>query len=350
GYIGVSFFFVLSGFLITYLILAEVDALGSIDVKAFYIRRILRIWPLYYAVVVFAFLLYPALKHVAGFPGYIDTGKPLLYFAFLGNFDVINLGPGRGAMSTNITWSVCIEEQFYLIWPLMFLIVPRRFYKFIFPGIISLSLIFRLTHLDDGQVLYFHTLSVISDMAVGGLGAYLVINSVSFKQALTQMPRNLIAAIYCVALGLIVLRGQLYEMPAARVFERLILGAFFAFIVLDQSFCRNSFLKMGRFKRTSDLGRRTYGLYLLHPIAILALSDLTRLFGVDHRWFTGAATGFAGLAVSIGLAAVSYRYYEQAFLRLKGRFTHFVSGSDVPLRPQHEYPVAATPNASPVCR
>ncbi|MGH9759545.1 MAG: acyltransferase family protein, partial [Blastocatellia bacterium] len=263
GDIGVSFFFVLSGFLITYLILAEVDATGSVDVKAFYIRRILRIWPLYYAVVVFAFLIYPALKHAAGFPGYIDTGKPLLYFAFLGNFDVINLGSGRGALSTNITWSVCIEEQFYLIWPLLFLVAPRRFYKFIFPTVISLSLIFRLMHLDNGQVLYFHTLSVISDMAVGGLCAYLAINSPSFKAVLVEMPRKLIVSVYCVGLGLIALRSHLYETPAGRVFERLILGAFFAFIVLDQTFCRNSFLKMGRLTRISGLGRRSYGLYLL---------------------------------------------------------------------------------------
>src|SRR5262249_15856566 len=120
GWMGVSFFFVLSGFLITYLILREIEVNGKLDILAFYVRRVLRIWPLYYLVIAFGFLCYPLLKSVFGFSSYIETGNSLYYMFFLSNFDVINLGHwlgnGRGAMSTNITWSVAIEEQFYLLW------------------------------------------------------------------------------------------------------------------------------------------------------------------------------------------------------------------------------------------
>jgi len=86
GGVGVAFFFVLSGFLITYLILREVNQNGRIDVLRFYARRTLRIWPLYYAVIAFGLILYPWLKHLAGFPEYIQTGRPLYYWAFLSNF------------------------------------------------------------------------------------------------------------------------------------------------------------------------------------------------------------------------------------------------------------------------
>jgi peptidoglycan/LPS O-acetylase OafA/YrhL len=334
GDVGVSFFFVLSGFLITYLILAETEATGSVDVKAFYIRRILRIWPLYYAVVLFAFVIYPALKNAAGFPGYIDTGRPLLYCFFLGNFDVMGLGPHRGAMSTNITWSVCIEEQFYLTWPLFFAILPRKNYKWIFPGIILVSILFRSTSLANPMVMYFHTMSVISDMAVGGLCAYLAMNSFRFRAFFEEMPQRVILATYCLGLLLVVFRGSLYDVIQIRPFERLVLSAFFAFIVLEQNYCRESLFKMGRLRRISELGKRTYGLYLLHPIALLAVIDLQRLLGVNGGdWHWVAVGGLAALAVSIALAVASYRCYEQPFLRLKRAYTRLAPACEPALRP-----------------
>lgn len=125
GWAGVSFFFVLSGFLITYLILAEVEWSGKLNVPAFYMRRVLRIWPLYYAVLLFGFWLYPTLKSAIGMSSYIETGNPLNYLLFLSNFDVLSLGKGQGAMSINITWSVAIKEQFYIVWPLLFSSCPR---------------------------------------------------------------------------------------------------------------------------------------------------------------------------------------------------------------------------------
>ncbi|MCX6297258.1 MAG: acyltransferase, partial [Bacteroidetes bacterium] len=101
GGIGVSIFFVLSGFLITYLILVESDLNGKLNVGYFYIRRTLRIWPLYFAVIIFVFLLYPYFKGLYGIaentcniPGY--------YFFFLSNFDVINIQkyhPGLDSLS-----------------------------------------------------------------------------------------------------------------------------------------------------------------------------------------------------------------------------------------------------------
>jgi len=114
GWVGVSFFFVLSGFLITYLILYEIKLKGNLNVLAFYTRRVLRIWPLYYLVILFDFVGYPLLKSLFGFSSHIEAGNLLYYLSFLGNFDVIRLvhGDVHGPMSSNITWSVAIEEQF----------------------------------------------------------------------------------------------------------------------------------------------------------------------------------------------------------------------------------------------
>ena len=91
GNLGVNFFFVLSGFLITYLLFVEREKLGKIDIPAFYVRRILRIWPLFFLCVIFGFVLFPYLK---GFFGETsnETARPLYYFFFLNNFDFIQRG------------------------------------------------------------------------------------------------------------------------------------------------------------------------------------------------------------------------------------------------------------------
>ena len=88
GDIGVSFFFVLSGFLINYLLLKEREFTGKTDVKAFYIRRILRIFPLYYFCVFFGFVIFPVLKSAFGqIPN--ETASPILCSFFLNNFNAI---------------------------------------------------------------------------------------------------------------------------------------------------------------------------------------------------------------------------------------------------------------------
>src|SRR5271154_1425495 len=90
GGTGVSIFFVLSGFLITYLLIAEDETKGVISVKNFYIRRVLRIWPLFFAVIFFSFFLYPQLK--ALFDLNSPSGANFLYHVtFLSNFDVMNI-------------------------------------------------------------------------------------------------------------------------------------------------------------------------------------------------------------------------------------------------------------------
>jgi len=109
GDLGVSFFFVLSGFLITYLLLKEKEYAGKIDVKSFYIRRALRIWPLYFFSVFFGFVLFPLIKTYFGeVPN--ETADPLLCSVFLNNFDrIINGMPDSSVLS--VLWSVAMKNN-----------------------------------------------------------------------------------------------------------------------------------------------------------------------------------------------------------------------------------------------
>ena len=127
GEIGVNFFFVLSGFLITYLLIQEKKITGKIHVANFYIRRILRIWPLFYVCILFGLVLYPLLKKVIGGELFV-VAHPWTYFVFLNNFDFLKNG---APAIISVLWSVAIEEQFYLVWPLLRGLFAFQNYKFI---------------------------------------------------------------------------------------------------------------------------------------------------------------------------------------------------------------------------
>lgn len=134
GVLGVNFFFVLSGFLITYLLLEEKAATGKIDILAFYMRRVLRIWPLYYFVIFVGFVLIPYVQSRLGQPT-PESANLFQYLFFIGNF-----GDKPTSAVLGILWSIAVEEQFYLVWPIVFSLVPPRFYRFLFPVIIAVSI------------------------------------------------------------------------------------------------------------------------------------------------------------------------------------------------------------------
>ena len=135
GGTGVHLFFVISGFLITFLMISEEKLNGRFNIKYFYIRRILRIWPLYYLILILGIFILPSLFKTFKFNGSIF--KNLL---FLNNFDMVDQQPNIG-----IAWSVAIEEQFYLFWPLLFIFFKRKNTLLIISsGLFLLSIIFTI--------------------------------------------------------------------------------------------------------------------------------------------------------------------------------------------------------------
>ena len=328
GGFGVSFFFVLSGFLITYLLLTEQKEKGTIDIRRFYARRILRIWPLYYMVVAFGIIVFPVLKSMMGKETIFESNL-IYYWLFLSNFDEINILHNdlvKLPQALSITWSVAIEEQFYLIWPLLFLLISPRNYKFVFPLVILTSISFRIFHAGDDTVMYFHTLSVILDMATGGLAAYLALNHSSFREKVEAMNKTVSVFIYIIGfLGLMYwnFSGGLYEHALARIY----FVTYFAFIILHQNYAPHSFLKLSNYKVVSELGRYTYGIYLLHPIAILIIDFIMQSQGIARsRPLVEISFAALGFLITLGLSISSYHLVEKHFLKLKRRFAVIQSG------------------------
>lgn len=313
--LGVSFFFVLSGFLITYLLIAEQKKRGRVDVKLFYVRRALRIWPLYFALLIFNFTILPLIVS-------INLPDPLLYFLFLSNFDVIATGGVNNL--TDITWSVAIEEQFYFVWPLLFFLLNPRYYRFIFPTIIIISAGFRFKYGYVPSVRYFHTFSVMSELAIGGLSAYLAFNFPRFIDFFRTMPSWLLLFAYSLILPLLIFNRFLY---AYSTIGKIVLGVVIAFIILEQNYSKNSIVKMERLKTISEWGRYTYGLYLLHPLVIFFVLLLAQKQGWDSTAILpGIFIGIVCFAVSVFVCYLSYNYFEKPFLDLKKRFSHIQTG------------------------
>lgn len=316
GHYGVNLFFVLSGFLITYLLLKELQAKGRIHIGFFLVRRILRLWPLYFVIVLFGFFVFPNLPF-----GTQTVHEFWRYALFLSNFDEIINGSRDSINFLTATWSVSIEEQFYIGWALiigLFKWKSIRAFQGFFLLVILSSVIFRFLNASDSRILYYHSLSVISDMAIGGLLATRVFEKTRIP-FITHLKKWKIAGCYLAGIGFLFLAPHL--LPGKLIaFERIISGAFFAFVLVEQLQANHSFFKADRIPFFEKAGKLTYGFYLFHCIVIFYLCKTFESLHLNQHigWFV---VYFLALVVlNTLLSVLSYRYFEKPLLDLKKYF------------------------------
>jgi peptidoglycan/LPS O-acetylase OafA/YrhL len=321
GFLGVNFFFVLSGFLITYLLIEERRLKGKINILNFWLRRILRIWPLYFACVFIGFVVFPLAKSMAGgIP--VESANPWYYIGFINNFDYIAKGlpdaPGLGVL-----WSIAIEEQFYLVWPLVLSVFPIKKYWIPFVIIIAGSLVYRAFH--DVHILHeMHTLSCIGDMAIGAMGAWLLLERPQFFKAIEQLPRAVIVSAYILFFMIFLFRDELMlDNYYMRIFERAVLAVTILVIIMEQCFSENSFYKMGNFKAVSRLGLITYSLYCIHFMVISATYGVINKTGMNQQvWQVLLIPTLISFIITFVVSRFSYKYFESPFLKLKDKFSY----------------------------
>jgi peptidoglycan/LPS O-acetylase OafA/YrhL len=325
GALGVSIFFVLSGFLITYLILNEIELNGKLDVVSFYKRRFLRIWPLYLLLLVFIFFVYPLLVNYFNLFYFENPANKWMYFAFLSNFDMIRLfnESKESFMQTGVTWSVAIEEQFYLIWPLIFLIINKRLTPVVFIFIILFSIVFRYYHCENPTYIYFHTFGVFGDLALGGFLAWMALY---FPNQLSRLlPQNyyLKVLIYLFGIFFVLSNDYFISKPEWRSVNRFLSTLFFVYVLADQNFTESVKFKFSNLKFLSYLGKWTYGMYLLHPIAFLLMQYVYALFNISEEPFLNRLFfAIFTMGFTILISFISFRYFESPFLKLKNKFAY----------------------------
>lgn len=317
GATGVNVFFVLSGFLITYLLIQEKRVVGRIDVPRFWLRRALRIWPLYYVVVIIGFVLVPTLKQRMGLPpDTVQSGWSYLFF-----YNNIPMAHGVGGNSTvlSVLWSIAVEEQFYLVWPVLLAVLPVRGYPFLFLAVVAASVAFKASCTDELMQVW-HTFSCMGDLATGGLCA-LVAASVRGRAWLSAMPLWGIILLHAMWLWIYV-PNRWCVMPWQLVVEPVLFAVVSGGIILYQGFGRASFLRFGFSPMLEWLGRISFGLYCLHMVAILAVRQIWPRITPPGFWSESLFMPICSLALAVGLAYASHRWLERPFLRLKDRFAH----------------------------
>ena len=321
GGFGVDLFFVLSGYLITDLLLKERDQSGRVDVKAFYVRRILRIWPLYFLAlglgVLFTALHWEALtlRDVLGFSLLAGNWICALYgypFSFI--FPL---------------WSVSIEEQFYLSWALVVRALERRGLAAVAAGVIvvaNLSRALAVWHKAIPEYIWCSTFTRLDPIACG------ILLAIGLRGRLPGLAAWKRAVLFAAGVTLWTLEGRLLlpdSSAAAAVLLQYPLAALAAVMMFLAA--------LGPAERTGGLrghpalvylGRISYGLYVFH---YLGITTARHWFGLGEQTsLKFAGFWFGSLAWTVAAAALSYRCFERPFLRLKGRFSR-VTGNP-PLR------------------
>jgi peptidoglycan/LPS O-acetylase OafA/YrhL len=329
GGCGVSLFFILSGYLIAALLLREEARYGRIELGAFWIRRILRIWPLYYLLIALGFGLLPALLGELGTPAYKLAMRThfVPFLCFLGNWSIALAQPIPYGW-VGVLWSVCVEEQFYLIVPLLIaLSAPRIRVPLVVTLLIgSIGVRWACAHASDLHQLIVYNTFAQFDTLLSGVLLALVVGWNRDRPRLTRWLRFLQWPLYAVIawgmsqpqLG----RGSVWN----RTWDYVWVWICGAGVVMVAVWGRGWLRAVLSYPRLVWLGKISYGLYMYHEIALLSVMGSTAsspLFVNKEELLSIAA-----LALTVAMAAVSYYAYERPFLRLKRAWTRVPSRPD----------------------
>lgn len=319
GNLGVNFFFVLSGFLITFLLLTEKEHTNRINIPHFYLRRAFRIWPLFYLMVFFGFVIFPKIKLMLGqIPA--ETADFRYYLVFLNNFDFIKSGLPDASM-LGVLWSIAVEEQFYFVWPVLISLISERRLPMLLLAVIIGSLVFRFYN-NNYLSHEYSTFSVMSDLAVGGLGAWLFKRGHPILNWFRSLSIAAIILLYSLVIVTLLFREHLVNSPFS-VFERLLISVLFLSVIFEQNLSEKSLFKLSDFPIVSYLGRISYGLYCYHFIGILITIQLSNFIGIKDSFFSVIVLEtLVSLAITIAIAMLSFRFFEKPFLRMKENFAY----------------------------
>jgi peptidoglycan/LPS O-acetylase OafA/YrhL len=314
GAFGVSLFFVLSAYLITELLLREKEVVGSLDVKSFYVRRILRIWPLYFFFLALAAVLQWLI------PGqHVGWRAGLAFSALAGNWYIVFIGFPSSVIFP--LWSVSIEEQFYLTWPLIVRRVSQMIIAGVAIGLLAVATATRfylgVSHRFEGEI-WCNTLVQLDPIAAGILIAILLRGAVPqfSKMARAAMILGGIACLATAANYFGIKNDPLTTTRIVLGYPTVALGG----VLLLLAVLREDAAPL---KPLVYLGRISYGLYVFHVLGLL-ISD----YIVPDQTASLARYAlrvFVAIGLTVTMAAISYRWLEMPFLRLKQRFTYVLS-------------------------
>ncbi|THU33577.1 acyltransferase [Niastella caeni] len=329
GISGLTLFFVLSGFLITYLLLFEQSADGKISAGKFYMRRILRIWPVYFVVIL--------LGHVVAVwaTDFLDplhtnesikqqyTGRTIFLALLLPHVVYLKFYPA--SILTAHTWSIGVEEQFYWGWPWLIKLIRKRLMHVMVVFIVLMFISEFVYYYFDlhKELLSNKWINIISKVnaffywskagyfSAGGLLAYCFLN---VKDARKYVCHPLCFA--CACFGAFIFTYWLKSF----IIGGILLACSYT-ILMGNVIWKGSPFKGVAMQLLSYVGKISYGVYMYHPLVLISM------FAFIHYWGLTIGSSFShlfifliGISIVIFVASVSYKYLELPFLRFRSRY------------------------------
>ena len=309
GYLGVDLFFVLSGFLITNLLLEEWQTTNAIDFRSFYARRALRLFP------ALAVMLSASALMMYFVPGVGQNYRSILYAVFYVSNWVMALNLDQMSSTLILTWSLAIEEQFYLLWPLaLHLAVRRRMRaRAMLIGLTCLivlicmhrSFLF-LQGAPELRVMFAS--DTRADSLLAGCCVGIIANAGLLPRRIGLLGKLVIGALALVFTLYLVGVGQPEGVGLS------VIAVFFGgLLVLLLSDPPKALLAVLNNRMLVWIGKISYGLYLWHLYAFFAVE----MSGIDRKFQI-----VASIPLAFAFAIISYVLIERPFLKLKRRFAN----------------------------
>lgn len=327
GGIGVSFFFVLSGFLITYILTVDKMNQGNISPKKFFIRRAFRIWPLFYLMVIIALTIPADVAQHIGFHMNGGGYEPdwLFSLTFTENIQMIIQDNVPKTTPLSVFWSLCIEEHFYILWMIVFFLLKRKWIPYFLFGSILFAIFFRIIEpgLYQNERVEWHGLfSNLDYFAWSGLLGYYVasdyqkvsnfVNRIPFIYRLLYVVGVVLMIYFLAAIfehDSYLLNIMRYTLTAV-VFTGLLL----VFIPEDSK------LRFSEKNVFTQLGKISYGLYVYHIIWVHVVYKFYRDYSIEVDTLRNY---LLFLMITFSLTVItsylSYTFFEQPFLRWRER-------------------------------
>jgi peptidoglycan/LPS O-acetylase OafA/YrhL len=308
GYLGVTLFFVISGFLITTLLLREEDSFGRVSIWRFYVRRLFRITPMYY----FTLLLYAVLVLGFDMAGPSDSfgGRALLLATFNGEF----AGPGTFSHA----WSLGIEEKFYLLWPILgFAIVPLMRHRLL----TALGLL--VVALASAPFTEWNYLAIYVPIIAGVVLASLMHRESTFR-AVAWLTKPIIQVPILAALVYAVIIND------ETTFVHIPVGLLATLAMPTFILSKGAVSAALQWKPLAYIGQRAYGIYLVHIIVLLGVSRL--LPESDNSSPLAILRLAVVVCLALGSAELLWRLIEHPMIQVGRRLTIRKSPADMPSR------------------
>ena len=304
---GVTIFFCLSGYLLSRILIGELNKTGNLSIRSFYIRRILRIWPLYFSFVFLCLLTAPLLGNQ------VIKGSELPYLlSFSYNWHQLYIGDSRGMAA--ILWSISVEEQIYLVLPLLLLLFYRWGFTKLAISLILIGYLCRILFYLNDLSLYRNTFSYMSTIGIGMLFA---IYEAKIRQWFLNHRRLASFVSFSLMAGYVLVFKPIFSVGSLLIiaFDMTAIMTIFLLLILggNEKKQTSPYLKI-----LAYFGRRTFGMYIFHW-PVLALMVSRSVFFDDTAGISFQGLVFAFVLVA-AISAFSYRFFEKPFLDLRKKY------------------------------